>query len=65
MDMKNKIRNISFLVTFISLVSCESFLDKEPLGQLTEGIFLESEEDAILATNAVYNMLRDWHLNGG
>ncbi|NBC65617.1 MAG: RagB/SusD family nutrient uptake outer membrane protein [Bacteroidetes bacterium] len=42
-----------------SLVSCEdALLNKEPIGEQTSGTFFQSEEDAVLATNATYAELR-------
>ncbi len=57
-----------FLLSLVSimLVSCnEDFLDQTPRSALTVGTFPVSESDAILATNAVYNGLRAWHINTG
>ena len=45
--------------------SCEDFLDKEPLGNLEADNFFQTEDDAILATNAVYNAYRAWFVTGG
>lgn len=53
------------LIAIMIFTGCESFLEKEPLGKLTEGAFFETEEDAVLATNAIYNILRDWRFNVG
>lgn len=51
--------------TAISNYQCsDEFLDKELLGEVTED-FMKSESDAILATNATYNALRDWRYHGG
>ena len=48
-----------FLLVFATLaaVSCESILDKEPLGQLDADTFFNSPEDAIQAINAAYEYL--------
>ncbi len=49
---------ILFVAVFASLmVGCESFLDKQPLGQETDQNFFNDEGNAILAINAVYNAL--------
>lgn len=45
--------------------SCEDFLDKEPLGDLTTEAYFESQEDAVLSTNAIYNAYRTWFVTGG
>lgn len=46
--------------TLLNVFSCSGFLDQEPLGKPTEETFFKTEEHAILATNAVYNLLRQW-----
>lgn len=47
-----------------SLVSCEdALLDKQPLGEQTSGTFFQTEQDAILATNATYAHLRNFGLH--
>lgn len=54
--MKNKI--ILFLITtlFVGLQSCESFLDKDPLGTETDQNFYNDETNAILAVNSIYDV---------
>jgi len=55
-----------FLFLILTLASCdEDFLDKPPLGELTGGNFPATEEDAILAVNAIYSSLRMWQINTG
>lgn len=52
-----------FLAALISgvFISCQdSLLSKEPLGEQTSGTFFETQEDAILATNASYAHLRNF-----
>lgn len=60
--MKNKLLRILFMLTFsVGFFSCgEDFLEKEPLGKITEDAFFKTPEQAIEATNAVYNNLRRW-----
>ncbi|MEO6168931.1 MAG: RagB/SusD family nutrient uptake outer membrane protein, partial [Chitinophagales bacterium] len=56
----------SIFVVFLFLTgSCKDFLDKIPQGNLTQENFPESAEDALLATNAVYNTLRNWSYHSG
>ncbi|MEK6479465.1 RagB/SusD family nutrient uptake outer membrane protein [Catalinimonas sp. 4WD22] len=60
----------SYIILFIVgglllLSSCEDFLEKEPLGDLTTEAFYESQDDAVLATNAIYNAYRAWFVTGG
>lgn len=49
----------------ILFASCEDFLDKPPQGALTQSNFPKSANDALLATNAVYNTLRNSNYNEG
>jgi starch-binding outer membrane protein, SusD/RagB family len=47
-------------------VGCsDDFLDRPPLAELTEATFLTNGNDAILATNAIYNTLRNWRFSQG
>jgi tetratricopeptide (TPR) repeat protein len=66
--------NMGFVKRFILLTtvavlsfstSCEDFLDKPPQGNLTQAAFPKTAADALLATNAVYNTLRDPNFNTG
>ncbi len=41
----------------------EDFLEKEAPGRLTEDNFFQTPEHAVLATNAVYEHLRDWQVH--
>ncbi len=50
-------------LALVTLPGCDSFLDKEPLGELTLANFFESEDDAIAATNATYEQLRDFSVH--
>ncbi len=46
--------------------SCgDEFLERPPLAELNENNFLTTENDAILATNAIYNTLRIWFYHYG
>ena len=65
--MKSHISIIATLLIGVLLFgsACEDFLDKEPLGDLTTGAFYETPEDAVLATNAIYNAYRAWFVTGG
>lgn len=55
----------SCVLTALMLAGCEDFLDKNLQGELTQSTFPVSEEDALLATNAVYTTLREWHYHSG
>ena len=46
----------------VLLAGCD-FLNKSPKGQLTSKNFFETQEHAVQATNATYNMLRDWQVH--
>ena len=57
-----KTLKISILAAFF-LVSCNSdFLDVKPQGKQTADNFFQTQEHAILATNAVYNVMRNWEV---
>ena len=51
------------LLALVLFTGCDSFLDKTPLGQQTTENFFTNEEEAIQATNASYNKLRDWNIH--
>lgn len=53
------------LILTLALVSCEGFLDVNPQSQLTQASFPTSASDALLATNAAYSSLRNWHYHSG
>jgi hypothetical protein len=59
-----KHHSILLILTFV-LVSCDGFLDVNPQGQLTQASFPTSGSDALLATNAAYSTLRNWHFHSG
>lgn len=44
---------------------CEKFLEKDLQGTLTQQSFPVSASDALLATNATYESLREWFYNAG
>jgi hypothetical protein len=43
-----------------AVAGCNDFLSTEPRGELTTANFFTTEDHAIQATNATYNMLRAW-----
>lgn len=63
--MKNIIKS-TLILSILILSSCgDDFLEQPPRGSLTVGSFPVSAEDALLATNACYNILRTWQMNTG
>ena len=44
---------------------CKKFLQTDLQGQLTQQAFPTTAADALLATNASYEILRDWYYNSG
>ncbi len=46
-----------FFFSLLTLFSCEGILDKEPLGILDAGSFLQTAEDAVQTINAAYRPL--------
>jgi hypothetical protein len=49
----------------VMLAGCQKFLEKDLQGSLTQQAFPVSSSDALLATNATYQSLRDWFYNAG
>ncbi|MBX2946155.1 MAG: RagB/SusD family nutrient uptake outer membrane protein [Cyclobacteriaceae bacterium] len=62
-----KSRKLLFVCLVLALVpmSCEDFLEKPPQGNLTQTNFPTTAQDALLATNAVYNTIRESNFNSG
>ncbi|MBL7814321.1 MAG: RagB/SusD family nutrient uptake outer membrane protein [Saprospiraceae bacterium] len=59
-------KKIKFALPLLLLIvsSCkDSFFEVAPRGQLTAESFFKTEEHALLATNAVYNILRNWEIH--
>lgn len=66
--MKNLITTFNLallLVLSLSFSACESFLDKNPQGALTQTTFPTSESDALLAVNASYGTMLDLGFHSG
>lgn len=53
------------MVLSLTISGCESFLDKNPQGELTQASFPVTSSDALLATNAAYATLRNGGFNSG
>ncbi|MDV7396429.1 hypothetical protein RZS08_33855, partial [Arthrospira platensis SPKY1] len=62
--MKRVTIYIALIILLIS-TSCKDFLDIKPQGELTQEAFPTTASDALLATNAVYATLRNWHYHSG
>ncbi|MEM9987060.1 MAG: RagB/SusD family nutrient uptake outer membrane protein, partial [Bacteroidota bacterium] len=61
---KKIIRTLMLLGLLGGWSACNpEFLNKQPLGQLTIESYFQREEHAVWATNAVYNILRDWEIH--
>ncbi len=59
-------KKAGILLLLITSIGCgDDFLDVGLVGSLNETFFLKNESDAILATNAIYNNLRDWRYHEG
>jgi hypothetical protein len=50
------------LLTALGLIGCD-FLSTEPKGVLTTENFFKTADQAVQATNATYNMLREWQVH--
>lgn len=49
-----------------SMVACmDDFLNQKPQGLQTQEVFLKNGQDALLATNAIYNIFLDWNYHSG
>lgn len=52
---------LTLALTMIIVTGCKKeFLDRKPLGELTYDTFFTTEDQAVQATNAVYNQFRSW-----
>lgn len=61
-------KKLAYILIFGSLImlsGCEDFLDLGLEGQLTQESFPVNQADALLATNAAYATLRNWHYHSG
>lgn len=63
--MRAKIYIYIVLIAFAFSSCSEDFLYQPPRAALTVGSFPNTEQDALLAVNAVYNSLRSWQINTG
>lgn len=53
------------LIILVTLVSCEKdFLEKDPLGRLSQDVFFSEPAGVESGVNAIYTMLRSWDLVG-
>ncbi len=62
--MKNIFFTTILFSLFLLISSCENFLDREPLDQLTEDSFYTSASDANLAVLAAYSPMQDSEWGG-
>ncbi len=61
-----KAKKFLYIATLtVILSSCTDFLSVNPQSELTQEAFPQSASDALLATNATYTTLRNWHYNTG
>lgn len=61
-----KIIILSFVLVLILMSSCnDDFLERPPQGSIAVGSYPSTSNEAIAATNAVYNTLRIWQFNSG
>lgn len=59
-------RTITYIAALMLIgTSCKDFLDIKPQGELTQEAFPTTASDALLATNAAYVTLRNWHYHSG
>ncbi|HSN50670.1 MAG TPA: RagB/SusD family nutrient uptake outer membrane protein, partial [Bacteroidales bacterium] len=66
MERKHYISSLVLLIGLFMIFSgCKKFLQKDLQGSLTQQSFPETASDALLATNAAYESLREWNYNSG
>lgn len=54
------------MVCMFSTMACmDDFLNQKPQGSETEEVYLKTEQQAILATTAIYNIFLDWNYHSG
>ena len=56
---------VLFLIIMIVVSACSDFLEKPPQGELTQQTFPTTANDALLATNAMYNLMRSGGFHQG
>ena len=62
--MKHRFFRMFFAASLLwGAAACTDFLEKEPLGLITEDAYFKTPEHAVEAVNAVYNMLRRWEVH--
>ena len=54
---------MGFLLVMLAIGGCDSFVETDPQGELTSANFFETTDQAVQATNATYNILRDWQVH--
>ncbi|WP_170148073.1 RagB/SusD family nutrient uptake outer membrane protein [Marinoscillum furvescens] len=57
MKILTKLRTVFVLILSVGLGACEDFLVEEPQTEITEASFFDSEENARLAVNGMYDVL--------
>jgi hypothetical protein len=57
--------SILVVTTSIFFSGCKKFLEKDLQGTLTQQLFPTSPSDALLATNATYEAVREWYYSAG
>jgi hypothetical protein len=56
-------RLVLVLPLALGLAACTDFLESKPKGELSSGNFFTQPDHAIQATNATYNILRQWEVH--
>lgn len=60
-----KYPRVLFLIFILVVSACSDFLEKPPQGELTQQTFPTTANDALLATNAMYNLMRSGGFHQG
>lgn len=61
--MKSKLLTLCVLTILFFAGCSDSFYDIKPQGAVTADSFFKTEEHAVSATSATYNILRDWQIH--
>ena len=63
--MKNILTRLllSMLVFAMASACSDDFLEKEPLGRVTEDAYFLTSDQAVESVNAAYNILRRWEVH--
>lgn len=65
MKTHSKFPRVLLITILVAVSACSDFLEKPPQGELTQQTFPTTANDALLATNAMYNLMRSGGFHQG